>query len=86
MTLPGIREGVTSLGEGGGTYNGAVSAGGAFFTRGSGGAGRSGLTGAASGAGLTAGSFATFLAAGAGGAGEADVTLGRSVGGVMPSG
>lgn len=63
------------------TYNGAVSAGGAFFTRGSGGAGRSRLTGAASGAGLTAGSFATFLAAGAGGAGEADVTLGRSVGG-----
>lgn len=59
------------------TYDGAISAGGAFFTGGSRGAGRSGLTGAASGAGLTAGSFATFLAAGAGGAGKADVTLDR---------
>lgn len=65
---------------GGVTYDGAVSARRALLARGARGASGAGLTGAASGTSFTTGSFATFLPAGAGGAGEADVSLGAGGG------
>lgn len=81
VVSPSIPSSMERVQPGGVTYDGAVSARRALLAGGAGGASGARLTGAASRAGFTTGSFATFLPAGAGGTGKADVSLDGAEGG-----